>query len=41
MTSDNLAFEFVKIDMPPEKPRDVGVIEFRGPYYAAVSYGYL
>jgi len=41
MSSDNLAFEFVKIDMPPEKPREVGVIEFRGPYYAAVSYGYL
>ena len=41
MTSDNFAFEFVKIDMPPEKPREVGVIEFRGPYYAAVSYGYL
>src|SRR5208283_592516 len=41
MTSDNLAFEFVKIDMPPEKPRAVGVIEFRGPYYASVSYGYL
>jgi phosphosulfolactate synthase (CoM biosynthesis protein A) len=41
MTSDNLAFEFVNIDMPPEKPRKVGVIEFRGPYYAAVSYGYL
>ena len=41
MTSDNFAFEFVKIDMPPEKPREVGVIEFRGPYYASVSYGYL
>jgi len=41
MTSEKLAFEFVKIDMPPKKPREVGVIEFRGPYYAAVSYGYL
>ncbi len=41
MSSDNLAFEFVKIDMPPPKPRQVGVIEFRGPYYSAVSYGYL
>ena len=41
MSSDNLAFDFVKIDMPPPKPRAVGVIEFRGPYYAAVSYGYL
>ena len=41
MTSDNLAFDFVKIDFPPEKPRKTGVIEFRGPYYNAVSYGYL
>ena len=41
MTSDDFAFEFVKIDMPPEKPREVGVIEFRGPYYTSVSYGYL
>jgi len=41
MTSHNFAFEFVKIDMPPKKPREVGVIEFRGPYYASVSYGYL
>ena len=41
MTSDKCAFEFVKIGMPPEKPREVGVIEFRGPYYSSVSYGYL
>jgi len=41
MNSDNLAFEFLKIDFPPEKPRKTGIIEFRGPYYNAVSYGYL
>jgi phosphosulfolactate synthase (CoM biosynthesis protein A) len=41
MSSDNLAFEFVKIDMPPKKPREIGIIEMRGPYYASVSYGYL
>jgi phosphosulfolactate synthase (CoM biosynthesis protein A) len=41
MTSDNFAFEFLKLDFPPEKPRKTGVIEFRGPYYNAVSYGYL
>jgi phosphosulfolactate synthase (CoM biosynthesis protein A) len=41
MTSDNFAFEFLKLDFPPEKPRKTGIIEFRGPYYNAVSYGYL
>lgn len=41
MASRDFAFDFVKIDMPKEKPRDAGVIEFRGPYYNAVSYGYL
>jgi len=41
MTSRDLAFEFVKIEMPPEKPRKAGVVEFRGPYYNSVSYGYL
>jgi len=41
VTSQDLAFEFVKIDMPPEKPRNAGIVEFRGPYYNAVSYGYL
>jgi phosphosulfolactate synthase (CoM biosynthesis protein A) len=35
------AFDFVKIDMPPKKPRKTGIIEFRGPYYTSVSYGYL
>jgi len=41
MISRDLAFDFVKIDMPQKKPRKAGVIEFRGPYYNAVSYGYL
>ncbi len=41
MSSRDLAFDFVRIDMPKEKPRKTGVIEFRGPYYNAVSYGYL
>lgn len=27
--------------MPPRKPRTKGIIEFRGPYYTSVSYGYL
>jgi len=35
------AFSFVKIEMPPKKPREVGVIEIRGPYYTSVSLGYL
>jgi phosphosulfolactate synthase (CoM biosynthesis protein A) len=35
------AFDFLEIDMPPKKPREVGVIEFRGPYYSSVTYGYL
>jgi phosphosulfolactate synthase (CoM biosynthesis protein A) len=38
---DSYAFEFVKIDFPPRKPREAGIIEFRGPYYTSVSYGYL
>ena len=41
MSSRDLAFDFVRIDMPKEKPRKTGVIEFRGPYYNTVSYGYL
>lgn len=41
MTLGENAFNFVKIDMPPEKPRSVSVIEMRGPYYTSVSYGYL
>src|SRR5689334_24896240 len=35
------AFDFVKIDELAQKPRKVGVIEIRGPYYTSVSYGYL
>jgi hypothetical protein len=41
MTSRDLALEFVKIGMTPEKARKAGIIEFRGPYYNSVSYGYL
>ncbi len=41
MTLDEKAFNFVKIDMPHQKPRFLGVIEIRGPYYTSVSYGYL
>lgn len=35
------AFDFVKISELPPKPRETGVIEIRGPYYASVSYGYV
>ena len=35
------AFDFVRIDMPPKKPRQLGVVEMRGPYYTSISYGYL
>ncbi len=41
MNSNHFAFDFLKISFPPEKPRKTGVIEFRGPYYTSVSYGYL
>jgi phosphosulfolactate synthase (CoM biosynthesis protein A) len=41
MSKDSKAFDFVKIDMPPKKPRKLGIIEFRGPYYSSVTYGYL
>ncbi|MGA2682090.1 MAG: phosphosulfolactate synthase [Candidatus Bathyarchaeia archaeon] len=41
MARREFAFDFVKIDIPPERPRDVGIIEFRGPYYNSVSYGFL
>lgn len=41
MSSQNFAFKFLNIDFPPEKPRKKGIIEFRGPYYTSVSYGYL
>jgi phosphosulfolactate synthase (CoM biosynthesis protein A) len=35
------AFEFVKIESMPEKPRKKGIVEIRGPYYTSVTYGYL
>ena len=41
MGRNERAFDFVTIDMPPKKPREVGIIEFRGPYYTSVTYGYL
>ena len=41
MSPRKKAFDFIKIDLPPKKPRHVGVIEMRGPYYTSVSYGYL
>src|SRR5208283_1260778 len=41
MNRKDFAFDFVKIDMPPARPRNAGIIEFRGPYYNSVSYGFL
>ena len=41
MPAKKKAFDFVRIDMPPKKPRQVGVVEMRGPYYTSISYGYL
>ena len=35
------AFDFVRIQEPPSKPRTSGVIEIRGPYYTPVTYDYL
>src|SRR6266571_3117808 len=35
------AFDFVRIEMPPSKPRSAGVIEIRGPYYTPVTFAYL
>jgi phosphosulfolactate synthase (EC 4.4.1.19) len=35
------AFDFVKIEELPPKPRKFSVVEIRGPYYSAVTYGYL
>lgn len=39
--TDRKAFEFIKLNELPPKPRTIGVIEIRGPYYTSVSYGYL
>ena len=41
MTAGQKAFDFVKLTELPDKPRKIGVIEFRGPYYTPVTYGYL
>lgn len=41
MLSGRKAFDFVKLDMPPAKPRKSGIIEIRGPYYTPITYGYL
>ncbi len=35
------AFEFVKISDVPQKPRDSGIIEIRGPYYTPTPLGYV
>jgi len=35
------AFDFVPLRELPPKPRKKGIVEFRGPYYTAVSRGYL
>jgi len=41
MSAQPNTFNFVKlVDLDP-KPRDKGVIEIRGSYYASVSYGFL
>src|SRR2546428_734276 len=41
MSSQSKTFDFVKLSELPQKPRKTGVIEFRGPYYTPVTYGYL
>lgn len=38
---EDKAFSFVKLHELPQKPRKKGIVEIRGPYYAAVTYGYL
>jgi len=35
------AFDFVRINEIPSKPRSKGIVEIRGPYYTPVSLGYL
>jgi phosphosulfolactate synthase (CoM biosynthesis protein A) len=35
------AFDFLRIDELPLKPRKTGVVEFRGPYYNPVPFAYL
>ena len=41
MSVQTKTFGFIKLHELPEKPRRTGVIEFRGPYYTTVTYGYL
>ena len=41
MSTHEKTFNFIQLKALPEKPRKTGVIEFRGPYYTPVTYGYL
>ena len=41
MKSARKAFDFVKISDVPPKPRNTGIIEIRGPYYAPTTVGYV
>ena len=41
MNSERKTFDFIQIGELAEKPRRTGLIEFRGPYYTPVTYGYL
>src|SRR6266516_7074550 len=41
MSSQSKTFYFVKLHELPKKTPKTGVIEFRGPYYPPVTYGYL
>ena len=41
MKSTRKAFDFVEISEVPPKPRKIGVIEIRGPYYAPTTIGYV
>jgi phosphosulfolactate synthase (CoM biosynthesis protein A) len=41
MKSARKAFDFVKISDVPPKPRKIGVIEIRGPYYTPTTIGYV
>jgi phosphosulfolactate synthase (CoM biosynthesis protein A) len=41
MKSTRKAFDFVKISDVPPKPRKIGVIEIRGPYYTPTTIGYV
>ncbi len=41
MSSESKTFDFIQLEHLPDKPRKTGIIEFRGPYYTPVTYGYL